>query len=65
MVEWDLAMVTAGDYTVEWAIPKKFYDRWYREEYSKEGGDKDNADFGPAMSLKYALKDLIQRNLDR
>ena len=37
MVEWDVAMVTAADYTVEWAIPEDVYDRWYHEEYSKDG----------------------------
>ena len=64
MVEWDVAMVTAADYTVELSIPEGVYDRWYKDEYSKNGGDKDGADFGPAMSLKYALKDLIQKTLD-
>ena len=63
MVEWDVAMVTAADYTVEWAIPEEVYDRWYNEEYSKDGGDKDGAAFGPAMSLKKALKDLIETTL--
>ena len=58
-----MAMVTAADYTVEFAIPEAAYDKWYLEEYSKENGDKEN-EVPPAMSLKKALKETIEETLN-
>ena len=62
MIEWDMAMVTAADYTVEFSIPEVAYEKWYAEDYSKEGGDKEN-DVPPAMSLKKDLKEIIEQTL--
>ena len=62
MLEWDMAMITAADYTVEFTIPEKAYQKWYDEEYKAAGGDYD-ADVPPAMSLKKNLKNIIENTL--
>jgi len=46
MLEFDVATVTAADYTVEMKIKKKAYDDWAAVERSKLG------DFRPALALK-------------
>ena len=38
-LEWDLATVTAGDYTVEFDIEKESYNDWYDYVYKKSGGE--------------------------
>ena len=38
-LEWDLATVTAGDYTVEFDISKESYNDWYDYVYKKSGGE--------------------------
>ena len=38
-LEWDLATVTAGDYSVEFDIPKKAYKDWYENIYKQSGGE--------------------------
>ena len=63
MIQWDMAMVTAADYTVEFSIPEEAYEKWYLEDYSKENGDKEN-EVPPAMSLKKALKEAIEETLN-
>lgn len=50
-LEWDMATITAGDYTVEFPIDSDNYRRWYDQEYRKPGGDFEN-DVAPALSLK-------------
>jgi len=32
-IEWEMATITAQDYTVERSITKKEYDEWYKTEY--------------------------------
>ena len=34
-LEWDIATVTAGDYTVEFDIPKHNYYEWYNNMYKR------------------------------
>ena len=50
-IEWDLAMVTAGDYSVEFDIPKSAYKDWYEKIYKKPGGEFELG-YSPALSLK-------------
>ena len=38
-VEWDMATITAADYTVEMPIKEKSYLAWYQREYMKADGD--------------------------
>ena len=67
-LEWDLATVTAGDYTVEFEIPATAYSQWYAKEYKKGGGEFEQG-FSPALSLKRfmigqiegALKEVVDR----
>ena len=61
MLEWDMAMITAADYTLEFTIPESAYKKWYEEDY-RAGGDFD-ADVPPAMSLKKSLKNIIESTL--
>ena len=53
-LEWDMATITAGDYTVELKIDKSHYLRWKESEYKRPGGDFENK-VSPAMSLKNHL----------
>lgn len=50
-LEWDIATVTAGDYTVEFDIPKHNYYEWYNNMYKRSGGEKSMG-YAPALSLK-------------
>ena len=57
-LEWDMAMITAADYSVELRIPELEYAKWNDEYYKKDGGDYEN-DVPPAVSLKkYLIKDI-------
>ena len=49
-LDWDMATVTAGDYTVEFEIPKEAYEEWYNNEYMP-GEDRQNG-VSPAFALK-------------
>jgi hypothetical protein len=40
-LEWDMATITAGDYTVEFEIKEKSYIDWYDNHYIVPGGDYD------------------------
>ena len=53
-LEWDMATITAGDYTVELRINPDGYRNWYNTEYRRPGGDFENG-VSPAMSLKTHL----------
>jgi len=61
MLEWDMATITAGDYTVEFKIPESAYQDWYENEF-KTGGDMD-AGVAPGMSLKKCLKEAVEKTL--
>lgn len=50
-LEWDISTVTAGDYTVEFDIPKESYSEWYDNMYKRRGGEFDTG-YSPALSLK-------------
>lgn len=61
-LEWDLATITAGDYTVELEIDSDDYRHWYNHEYKKPRGDFEN-DVSPALSLKNHLIEQIENAL--
>lgn len=48
--------MTAGDYTVEFDIPRRNYEEWYNRTYLRAGGEKDQG-YSPALSLKRHLID--------
>ena len=58
-LEWDISTVTAGDYSVEFEIPRTNYEQWYNREYLKSGGEKDRG-YSPALSLKRHMIDKIE-----
>ena len=37
-MQWDLTTITAGDYTVEFRIPKSAYLEWKKDLYYAQGG---------------------------
>ena len=51
--------MTAGDYSVEFEIPRSNYEQWYNREYQKSGGEKDQG-YSPALSLKRHLIEKIE-----
>lgn len=57
-LEWDMATITAGDYTVELQIDEDGYRSWYNNDYRKPGGDFEN-DVAPALSLKKHITQVI------
>ena len=61
-LEWDMATITAADYSVEFEIPEVGYQKWYDEDYKKPGGDYDN-NVPPAMSLKKTMIAVIEETL--
>jgi hypothetical protein len=61
-VEWDVATITANDYTVEMKIRRSKYKEWYEKEYKKPGGDYEK-DIPPAMSFKMLLARVIEERL--
>jgi len=61
-LEWDVATVTAGDYSVEFPIKRDSYDWWKSEIYRAQGGDFERG-IAPAFSLKNYLKKEIEEKL--
>ena len=62
-LEWDISTVTAGDYTVEFPIHKKYYQVWYNNVYKKAGGEFEQG-YSPALSLKRHLIQEIEGILE-
>ena len=58
-LEWDMATVTAGDYSVELDISRDMYQHWYHTEFSKAGGDLSNR-VAPALSLKQYIQKEVE-----
>jgi hypothetical protein len=42
-VDWDVKTITAGDYSVEFDIGKKTYDRWKNKYYDERNPMSENA----------------------
>ena len=57
-LEWDMATITAGDYTVEWKIKPETYNNWLNNSYLIPGGGKDQG-----KSVGYAMKDELKNFL--
>ena len=58
-----MSTITAGDYSVEFTIPRKSYDDWYNAHYAQSGGPVEN-DISPALALKEHMSAEIERLLD-
>ena len=55
--------MTAGDYSVEFEIPRSNYEQWYNRVYQQSGGEKDQG-YSPALSLKRHLIEKIEEAMN-
>ena len=62
-IDWDMSTITAGDYSVEFEIPRIAYDNWFNEHYIMTGGPKER-DESPALALKEYMSREVERILD-
>lgn len=51
-IEWDVTTVTAGDFSVEFAINEKDYLHWKENVYEAAGGPMETKQQAPAYALK-------------
>ena len=58
-LEWDMATITAGDYTVEWMIKPETYNAWYEKKYLGEDGGKSKG-----LSIGYSMKEDLKHYLE-
>ena len=63
-IDWDMATVTAGDYTVEFVIDQSSYENWKNIEYKRPGGAYEHGD-SPAHALKLHMIQIIEPTLDQ
>ena len=64
-IDWDMATVTAGDYSVEIDIYKENYDEWMKNSYEAADGIlENNPDKSPALALKETLIEQICQNMN-
>lgn len=63
-VEWNMATITAGDYTVEMKIKAKSFKKWHKQEYMKEGGDHAQ-EIPSSLSLKKHMIRIIEEQLTK
>jgi len=54
-IEWDVKTLTSGDYSVEFDIPKEFYDKFIEEE----GPNKD-----PGMTMIVHFRNWISSQME-
>lgn len=62
-IDWDMATVTAGDYTVEFPIEHSSYQNWKNNEYKRPGGPYEMGD-SPAHALKLHMASVIEATID-
>jgi hypothetical protein len=59
LLEFDLATITAGDYSVEFKIKRENYLTWYEMVYRAGEHSDKSKDIPPAMSLKnFMIKEI-------
>ena len=61
-IEWDIATVTAADYTVEMPIDFRFYKSWYDEHYNGAFGESKWG-IPVGLSFKALLKRVIENKV--
>jgi len=62
-IDWDMATVTAGDYTVEFTMKEDKYRYWKQDVYEKPGGPKEQG-ISPALALKLEMTEVIESTID-
>jgi hypothetical protein len=63
-LDWDMATITAGDYTVEFEIKEESYTAWYDSHYKTPGGDFEKG-ISAAYSMKVHLKKVVEEFLNQ
>ena len=63
-LDWDMATITAGDYTVEFEIKEESYIDWYDLHYKAPGGDFEKG-ISAAYSMKVHLKKVVEEFLNQ
>ena len=63
-LEWDVATVTAGDFSVEFPITQAGYDWWKETVYRAPGGPFETGQ-APAFALKNYMKAEVETKLDQ
>lgn len=58
-LEWDLATITPGDFTVEFTITHKFFENYRKDVYEIPGGDKDKG-----ISIAGSLEDFMRKHFE-
>lgn len=59
-LEWDMATITAGDYTVTFDIKPVNYKQWLEHEYQDQLANLPQSEHvGPALALKKHIKENI------
>ena len=59
IVEWDMNIVTANDYSVELPIDKDGYNDWFENKFHGEGGDYSK-NVSPGLSLKRHIMQVVE-----
>ena len=44
-IDWDVATITAGDYSIEFNLDSKSYKRWKKNYYDRSNSMSENAQF--------------------
>ena len=61
-LEWDMATITAGDYTVEFYINGDKYRKWKSEKYQEHKDEEDvSQQKAPALYLKEYMIERIEK----
>ena len=62
-LDWDVATVTAGDYSVEFPIEADKYEAWKQNVYRAPNGPFEQGE-APALALKETMAQEIEKQLD-
>ena len=62
-IEWDVATITAADYTVEFKINPNAYRVWKSGDYCAPNGPESQG-IAPAVAFKQEMKRVIEENLN-
>lgn len=63
-LEWDVATLTAADYTVEFKINPNAYRVWKNSEFCAPGGPEEQG-VAPAVAFKHDMKKVVEENLTK
>jgi hypothetical protein len=64
-MEFDVATITAGDYSIELKIPKDAYDEWAKEFEAKYSETSDSRALVLKKQLKTEIEQIIKKERAR